>query len=424
MPFEDVPRSALCCRNRLDYKPLLKTLFHPIFAHPIFAGQGMPPRLNILCVAVMAGLTLPSFAPAQVPTRAEVDAAQKLSLPDDPAAILAVVGRTPILLGDLMPKAEARINEVLAKTDQEIPPEQLHFARLNLVRGLLAQAIQNKMMRESFLIDQVGTEAAEKHEEADAKLTSRARQMFFENEIPELKKQYEVEDLNLLDSELRKKGSSLAARQRDFVDAMLGHLYIRSKVEREPNVSIAEITQFYQANLEDYERPTRARWEQMTVLFEKFDSRELAHQAIWDMGREAYFGGSIQAVARDKSQEPFASKGGVHEWTAKGSLASEELDEQIFSIPLDAMSEIIEDDTGYHIIRVLDREDAGLTPLSEVQDEIRSTIRQEKIAKSQRKVMEDMQVRIPVWTLFPDDTPGSKPLPQSIARRTAATKNR
>ncbi len=280
------------------------------------------------------------------------------------------------------------------------------------------------MMRESFLLDQVGTQAADKREEADAKLTSRARQMFFESELPELKKQYEVEDLTELDDLLRKKGSSLATRQRDFVDAMLGHLYIRSKVDREPTVSIAEISEYYRTQLDDYQRPTRARWEQLTVLFENFDSREAAHQAIWGMGREAYFGGNVQAVAREKSQEPFAGKGGVHEWTAQGSLASEELDEQIFSLPL---NELQRHHRRFQRLSHRPRTRAtgcGADPLSEVQDDIRATIRKNKIADSQKKVMEDMQVRIPVWSIFPDDTPGANPLPVSVAARSTATKNR
>lgn len=384
----------------------------------------MLPRLNLPILVLSLTLGLPVLLQAQVPTRAEVDGAQSLELPDDPAAVIAVVGRSPVLLGDVMGKVEGRINDVLAKTDQKVPEDQMHFIRVNLVRGMLSQAIQNKMMRESFLLDQVGTQAADKREEADAKLTSRARQMFFESELPELKKQYEVDDLTKLDDLLRKKGSSLAARQRDFVDAMLGHLYIRSKVDREPTVSIAEISEYYRAQVDDYQRPARARWEQLTVLFEKFDTREAAHQAIWGMGREAYFGGNVQAVAREKSQEPFAGKGGVHEWTAKGSLASEELDEQIFSLPLNELSDIIEDSSGYHIVRVLERQDAGLIPLSEVQDDIRATIRQEKIADSQRKVMRDMQVRIPVWSIFPEDTPGANKLPVRVAGRPAATKNR
>ena len=71
---------------------------------------------------------------------------------------------------------------------QEIPAEQLRDARLNLVRGLLGKTIQTKMMRESFLLEQVGVENADKREEADAKLSGRARHMFHEAELPELKK--------------------------------------------------------------------------------------------------------------------------------------------------------------------------------------------------------------------------------------------
>ena len=142
------------------------------------------------------------------------------------------------------------------------------------------------------------------------------------------------------------------------------------------------------------------------------------------MGREAYFGGSMQAVAREKSQEPFGKEGGLHDWTAQGALASDELDKQIFSIPLNAMSEIIEDESVFHIVRVLERQEAGFTPLSEVQDEIRSMIRKSKIAKSQVEVMETMRGMIPVWSLFPDDVPGAQPLPASIARRYSVSKQR
>ncbi len=309
----------------------------------------------------------------------------------------------------------------MEKSGQEVPPEQLHFARLNLLRGLLGQAIQQKMMRESFLIDQVGTAAADKRAEADQKLSTKAREMFSESELPQLRKQYKVDDDRELDALLRQKGSSLAARQRDFVDAMLGHLYIRKEVDRDPTVTIAEINEYYLANRSEFERPTQAKWEQLTVRLSNYSSREDAKKAITEMGREAYFGGNMQAVARAKSEEPLARKGGLHDWTPKGSLASEPLDEQIFSIPVNQMSEIIEDDDSMHIIRVLDRTPAGLVSLSEVQDDVRAKIRKQKIVSSQTEVMQKMRERIPVWSLFPSDIPGAKPLPPKLPSRHQAT---
>lgn len=353
----------------------------------------------------------------QSPPEEKPETEKNVVLPEDPAAIIAYVGRSPILMGDVSGKVESQINEAISRSGGQFPAEQLQVARVNLTRNLLQQLIQTRMMREAFLLDQVGTESAEKRAEADARLTSRARQMFFETEVPELRKQYKVEELTDLDAALREKGSSLALRQREFMDAMLGHLYIRSKVEREPTVTVAEINEYYELHTDDYQRPARARWEQLSVRFDKFPDQKAAHAAIWEMGREAYFGGSMQAVARQSSQEPFASRGGLHEWTSKGALASDPIDQQVFSIPLNAMSEIIEDQDGYHIIRVLDRQDAGITPVSEVQDSIRGIIRKEKIAESQRQVLDQMQVMVPVWSLFPEDTPGAEPLPLSIANR-------
>lgn len=388
-----------------------------LFSHPVLVVHSVLIRLLI------AGLVFASSVPVQGqgggqggPTRADIEEAGAVELPSDPAAIIAMVGNSPILLGDMMPRVEARIKEVIEKSGQEIPEAQLKFARVNLLRGILAQAIQNKMMRESFLIDQVGTESADKRAEVDQRLGARARQMFFESEVPELKDQYKTQDLTELDDKLREKGSSLASRQNEFTDMMLGHLYIREKVDQKPSVSLAEVNEYYHSHKDEFGRPHRAKWEQMTVLFSRFESREAAEKAIWEMGREAYFGGSIQAVAKAKSQEPFASEGGLHDWTAKGSLASDKLDAEIFSIALNAMSEIIEDSEGLHIIRVLDRVEAGVTPLSEVQDEIRAKIRKEKIAKSQRALVESIQDKVPVWSMFPSDSPGAQTLPESISR--------
>ncbi|MEM9827400.1 MAG: peptidylprolyl isomerase [Planctomycetota bacterium] len=337
-------------------------------------------------------------------------------MPTDPAAIVAVVGQTPILLADLLPKIDARIRMAIAKSGGQQPPEdQLKIARTNMARGLLVQAIQNKMMRESFLLQQVGTQTSQQRAEADAKLTQRARQMFRENELPELMKQYECSDLAELDDKLSAKGSSLLLRQSDFIDMMLGHLYISGNVDKEPEVSMAEIVGYYREHQEEYMKPDRARWEQLSAHFDKAGSREEAWKWINTMALEALYGGNLQAVARKMSHGSYANQGGVHDWTAKGSLVSEPINATIFLIPENKMSEIIEDQRGFHVVRVLGRKAAGYTPLAEVQDEIRNTIQKQKIAKSQEKTLRRMHKMIPVWSMFPGDIPGAMPLPGTAA---------
>jgi hypothetical protein len=380
-----------------------------------------------MCLVAMCAasclLVFASEACAQSDTANAGDAVAEL--PDDPAAVIAVVGQTPILWGDLQPKVDERIEQVLSKYDREFPESELAKARTQLTRSALAQLIQNKMMSESFLLDQVGTQAADKRREASEMMLSRARQLFFEKELPELKEKFDTDDLTELDAKLREKGLSLRARQREFTDMMLGHMYMRSKIDQDPKVTLAEITARYRSELDSYRHGAQARWEQLSVLFENHPSRDEAWAAIQSMGREALFGGNLQAVAREKSEEPFASDGGLHGWTTEGSLASQAIDQRIFEIELNKMSEIIEDEQGFHIVRVLERKPAGVTPLAKVQDEIREQLKKEKIVQAQREMMRQMQKRVPVWSLFPDDIPGSKPLPQpQIANRSTAGSTR
>ncbi len=380
----------------------------------------MPPfsRLPLahLLVVVIVVIGAAPQAWGQQLTQSQIDEAMQLQLPTDPAAVIAIVGESSILLGEINPKIEARIQEVVTKAAQEIPKDQIHFARVRMIRGLLAQTIQNRMMRESFLLDQVATQTAEKRREADAKMQAQARQMFFESEVPDLRKKYDAESTAQLDEKLHEEASSLAAREREFIDQMLGHVYLQQKVDRDPPIALSEIHEYYIIHRDDFYNKSRAKWEQITVKFENFANKKAAYDAIWNMGREAFFGGNMQAIAREKSQEPFASDGGVHDWTNQGALASQVLDEQIFSLPTGAMSQIIEDVDAYHIVRVTAREDAGVTPLADVQEDIRQILRGEKIAKAQTEALKEISRRVPVWTLFPEDIPGAKPLPQIAAR--------
>ncbi|MEM0925860.1 MAG: peptidylprolyl isomerase, partial [Planctomycetota bacterium] len=272
-----------------------------------------------------------------------------------------------------------------------------------------------------FILDQVGTQAADKRQEVSEMMAMRARQMFFENDLKDLKKKYGTENLTELDEKMRADGSSLTMRQREFADMMLGHLYMKSKLNRDPPISIAEITIAYRENLKSYARKSQARWEQLSVLFENHPSKDAARAKLIEMGGEAFRTDKFAKIAQERSEEPFAADGGVHDWTSQGALASKPLDEQIFSIPLDRMSEIIEDERGLHIIRVLERRPAGTIPLANVQDDIREELKAKKVSAAEKEMLAEMRRRVPVWSIYPSDTPGAMPL--SLAQRDAMSRS-
>ncbi len=374
--------------------------------------------LTLRTFAMLLGLfvvsaVVPDSAWTGPPDPTEVRKALATNLPEDPAEKVAVVGQSIIFAGDLLPRVERRISEISAQAGKPLSDIEVKFIKVKLFRSLLAQQIQLKMLREAFLLNQVATQTADKRREAEQKMQSKAREMFVNTELPKMYKKYKVNTLDEVDAALRQEGSSFESTKLDFIDQMLAYLYQSEQVKKDPEVSISEIQIYYQDHHSEFEVPARVRWEQLTATFEKSGSRQAAMDAINEMGREAFYGGSFQAVAKKKSQEAFASRGGVHQWTTRGSLASITLEDKLYSLPINVMSEVIEDESGFHIVRVLEREDAGYRSLAEVQDEIRELIKKQKVQDASEKVVESMRRRIPVWTIFPEDVEGSLQLAQS-----------
>ena len=101
-----------------------------------------------------------------------------------------------------------------------------------------------------------------------------------------------------------------------------------------------------------------------------------------------------------------AQKGGQYDWTNEGSLASKPLDEAIFSLPLNQLSDIIVDDNGFHIVRVLERHGETRVPFTEAQVEIRKKLQQEKRQAAFKKYADELRKDIPVWTIYDTDGKG------------------
>ena len=86
----------------------------------------------------------------------------------------------------------------------------------------------------------------------------------------------------------------------------------------------------------------------------------------------------MEAVAKKESNGFKAATGGIHDWTTKGSLVHQALNDAIFTLPTGVLSDVIETSDGLHIIRVIERTDAGAKPFRDAQVEIRKKLEEEK----------------------------------------------
>ena len=351
------------------------------------------------------------------------------SRPLDGTEILAVVGDQHVLRGDVMPRVRMVMRPVLKKMSPEeryLQRKEIEQQEITLLRQMVMQAVETKLLYMAFLQNLTADQRTAANETIDAKVKE-----MFENAVLEMLTKIAVADkkktrelfrsapqvaqlarlmnnagidtMAELDQQLSPFMTSVELEREAFKEENLGRSYLSDRIRKRPEVNHREMLKYYRVNQVNYEIESAARWEQLSVHFEKYDSRKDAYSAIAQMGNEVLRGAKLGAVARRRSQESRATQGGLHEWTVRGSLVSEPIDQAVFSLPPERLSRIIEDDRGFHIIRVLERREAGRVSFQDAQKEIKDKLRVRKQQEQIEQLLKELRDAIPIWTVYDDE---------------------
>jgi parvulin-like peptidyl-prolyl isomerase len=161
---------------------------------------------------------------------------------------------------------------------------------------------------------------------------------------------------------------------------------------------------YYHQHREEFEYPPRARWEMLLVRFSSYRSKAEAYRAIAALGNAVLDGEPFAEVARRGSEGATAREGGVYDWTTRGSLRSKIIDEAIFTLPVGQLSRILEDERGFAIVRVIERQEGGRVSFEEAQVQIRERLKKQHIERQIKEYLQEARKGIRVWTAF-DDLP-------------------
>jgi len=340
---------------------------------------------------------------AQTPgTRSVATSTQRFADPEfqavllDPTTLIARVGDQPVLAGDLLPV----VNQMLQQYEAKLTPRELDKQRALAIRQLLPRKIDEKLTYLDFL----RTVPADKQGEVLANISKQVDKQFYEMVVDKLMERFEAKSLAELETKLRAFGSSIKRQKLSFKEQQISQFMRAHQVEETPEITYDELLKYYQDHASDFSFQAKARWEKLTALFSRFPSKPAAEQAIVEMGNQVLMGKPFAVVAKSLSQGTNAIDGGYHDWTTQGSLVSTVLDHAVFTLPVGQLSRILEDERGFHILRVIERHAAGRTSFADAQDKIRATL-----MEAQRKqIMADYVQRLRrdtyVWTIF-DEKP-------------------
>ncbi|MBN1590267.1 MAG: peptidylprolyl isomerase [Pirellulales bacterium] len=306
------------------------------------------------------------------------------------AKIMARVGTEIILAGDLW---AVFVNKAIEDLD-EPPPEKY---REKILKSALPHAIVTKLL----YVEAKRSIPDENFPQVEKQIDK----YFYRDALPKLMKRAKVSSRDELEQKLADLGTTLQLQRQLFLETALGQQWMATEIKSDEPINPDELYAYYNAHATDYDHAARARWEELMTKFSESPSEEAAHQRLSQLGNQVIKGLPFAEVARRGSDGPTATDGGARDWTTRGSLVSEQLDQALFELPVGQLSPILRSDLGLHIVRVVEREDAHRTPFTDVQDDIRKTIQDERWQEQSTAYLARLKDTTPVWTVY--DEPAS-----------------
>lgn len=320
--------------------------------------------------------------------------------------ILARIDGEIVLASDVL----WQVNLMLDANRDRIPPDQVEDAKRALLRQQVMGLIDTKVLYADFR-RKVPTENLPKIEENLA-------EPFEQSEVTRLCEVLKMKDRQALDDFLRSHGTSLADEKRKFCERTIAGEWLRQMAPKPKQVTHEDLLAYYQEHEAEFDFPAQAKWEELSVQTARLNGdRTAAWQAIAEMGNDVWQlvtqnpnlrGPVFVDIAKAKSHGITAPSGGVHDWTTRGALRSTKIDEALFSLEVGQMSDVIETETGFHIIRVLERKEAGRTPFTDAQANIRKALEAQGKKELVNVELDKLRDKSRIWTVFDGEFRGSE----------------
>jgi len=207
---------------------------------------------------------------------------------------------------------------------------------------------------------------------------------FMEN----MRQEMGIPSLDVLDQYLRQQGSSLQKFRQKVRDNLMTRSLIQNLVYGKITLLTPEVEAFYNENIDRFTEPSKVELAEILFLTEGKDRAAVRSRAEEVLARlEA--GESFEELAKEYSEGPTASKGGVIGSFNRGTMNAA-LEEAAFGIEIGSTSGIVESEYGFQIIKVLNRLDEAVKPLDEVRPRISEALYQKKAQPEMEQFLKEL----------------------------------
>lgn len=324
--------------------------------------------------------------------------------------IVARINNQIITRSELQRGREQMLNELRQQNVSDTDPKALEAER-NLLRDMIDQQL---------LLDK----AKELGLNGDTELVKR---------LDDIRKQLNLETIDDVEKVAQQQGVSFEEFKQNLRNNILTQQVIGKEVGSKIQITAEEQKQFYEEHKKDIEQPERVRLSEILIAPQGEAEGAGDPQAIAAAEQKAQQvlqairgGSSFAEQAKANSNGPTAKDGGDLGYFKRGSL-SKELEDKVFAMKADDVSDVIRTKQGFVILKVDEHEAAGVPPLKKVEPQVQDAIYMKKLQPKLREYLTKLREQA-----FIDLKPGfvdtgaspnqTKPIMTTASRSTATEK--
>jgi len=207
--------------------------------------------------------------------------------------------------------------------------------------------------------------------------------------LEEIRKENGIPNMDVFDQLLRQHGSSLEERRAQIKREMTVRTLVEQFVYSKLTLLTPEVEAYYKQNLQRFTEPAEVELAEILFLTEGKDKAQVRRHAEEVLARVK--GGAVfEEEAKKSSEGPTAARGGNIGFFKKGSMAPS-LEAVVFSMKPGEMSEVIETDYGFQIVKLVNKKENQVKPLTEVRPIIQNELYQKKAAPELKEFLDDLR---------------------------------
>ena len=288
--------------------------------------------------------------------------------------------------------------EIIAKQSTQLPPK---FAE-QYAKQLRDQFVEQTIRR--ILLD-------EKVKQANIVITDEQVMSTIQEIAADQKEPLSIEEFK---NKLAEYGESFDNVKEDLRKGLARNQFMEAQWAGKINVTEEDAQKYYQENTKQFETPEQVRASHILIKPEFIDpnadpneAKAVARTKTEDLLKQLKDGADFAELAKNNSVCPSAPQGGDLGFFPKGQTTPA-FENVAFELEIGKISEIVETEYGYHIIKVTEHKDASTASFEQAKEDIIKQLTQTKQSELAEEYIESLRAGANI--VYPA---GKEPSPQT-----------